>query len=190
MRILSAENRPYAQNRVLEIIAEFYLYTLASRSMRAFTVSSSEVSDWLLHLQSGDTNSLCYKSKLFNDSEVVFHRYINDQSSPEWNYWFGLRGTIRVFSVGKDRKTREKLNICCLSILSVHALAGEMVWWRILWQMTVKGALSQIHRAGRDLWKSSGSPFFPRQKSTAVIPDKSLRKLLLSLKVIKSPDLP
>lgn len=79
-------------------------------------------------------------------------------------------------------------------LLVVHPVCSCIDWGNGLKKnfMTngCEGALPQIHRAGRDLWKSSSSLPFPRQISTAVIPDRSLHKLLLSLPMIKTLNLP
>jgi len=86
-------------------------------------------------------------------------------------------------------KMRKK-KIYWLSFMSVHTSSRIVVSRRILWQFVVKGALVEINRAAGDLWKSSSSPPRLRQISTAVIPDRSLHKVLLSIPIIQTPDLP
>lgn len=80
---------------------------------------------------------------------------------------------------------RKKLNIYWFSILFVHVLLGK--WFQeefcdesLLKQLCL-GFIGQEGTFGNHL----SSPPFPRQLSTAVIPDTSLRKLLLNLPVIK-----
>lgn len=136
--------------------------------------SSSEASD--LHLERGHTIPLSSKVKYYF-SIILMTNLIRSEITD-------LASRAQLKTKTTHWKMRKKLKYLLVFHPVCSCIIREMVSRRILWRIIVKETLPWIYRVGRDLWNSSYSPPFPRQLSTAVIPDTSLHKLLLNLSVI------
>lgn len=142
--------------------------------------SSSETND--LHLERGHSIPLSSKLKYYFSIILMTSLTLSGITD--------LASRAQLKTKTTHWKMRKKVKYLLVFHPVCSCIIREMVSRRILWRIIVKATFPWIYRAGRDLWNSSNSPPFPRQLSTAVIPNTSLHKLLLNLVAIKAPNPP